>query len=194
MKIIEIYWDKIGTKTQKDYKMANELIALDTLKDRIFTIRGKRVMIDRDLAELYGVETKKLNQAVKRNIERFPDDFMFQLTNEEQSELVTNCDHLKNLKFSYQNAYVFTEHGVTMLSSVLKSKKAIEINVQVVRAFIALRQFAIENQALANKINQLEQYLISHIKDNRAEFKQIYDALNLLMDRTKPSQIGFKAD
>ena len=174
--------------------MANELIALDTLKDRIFTIRGKRVMIDRDLAELYGVETKKLNQAVKRNIERFPDDFMFQLTNEEQSELVTNCDHLKNLKFSYQNAYVFTEHGVTMLSSVLKSKKAIEINVQVVRAFIALRQFAIENQALANKINQLEQYLISHIKDNRAEFKQIYDALNLLMDRTKPSQIGFKAD
>ena len=81
-----------------------------------------------------------------------------------------------------------------MLSSVLKSKKAIEINVQVVRAFIALRQFAIENQALANKINQLEQYLISHIKDNSAEFKQIYDALNLLMDRTKPSQIGFKAD
>ena len=151
-------------------------------------------MIDRDLAELYEVETKKLNQAVKRNIERFPEDFMFQLTDEEQNELVTNCDHLQNLKYSYQNAYAFTKHGVTMLSSILKNKKAIEINVQVVRTFIALRQFAIENQSLTNKINQLEQYLISHIKDNRAEFKQIYDILNLLMERTKPNQIGFKAD
>ena len=84
-------------------------------------------MIDRDLAELYGVATKVLNQAVKRNIERFPEDFMFQLTDEEQTELVTNCDHLKKLKFSYQNAYAFTEHGVTMLSSVLNSKKAIDL-------------------------------------------------------------------
>jgi len=174
--------------------MTSRLITFDTLKERIFIIRGKRAMIDRDLAELYEVETKKLNQAVKRNIERFPEDFMFQLTDEEQSELVTNCDHLQNLKYSYQNAYAFTEHGVTMLSSVLKSKKAIEINVQVVRTFIALRQFAIENQSLTNKINQLEQYLISHIKDNKAEFKQIYDILNLLMERTKPNQIGFKAD
>jgi len=174
--------------------MTSRLITFDTLKERIFIIRGKRAMIDRDLAELYEVETKKLNQAVKRNIERFPEDFMFQLTDEEQSELVTNCDHLQNLKYSYQNAYAFTEHGVTMLSSVLKSKKAIEINVQVVRTFIALRQFAIENQSLTNKINQLEQYLISHIKDNKAEFKQIYNILKLLMERTKPNQIGFKAD
>ena len=174
--------------------MISGLITFDILKERIFIIRGKRVMIDRDLAELYEVETKKLNQAVKRNIERFPEDFMFQLTDEEQNELVTNCDHLQNLKYSYQNAYAFTEHGVTMLSSILKSKKAIEINVQVVRTFIALRQFAIENQSLTNKINQLEQYLISHIKNNRAEFKQIYDILNLLMERTKPNQIGFKAD
>ena len=174
--------------------MTSGLITFDILKERTFIIRGKRVMIDRGLAELYEVETKKLNQAVKRNIERFPEDFMFQLTDEEQNELVTNCDHLQNLKYSYQNAYAFTEHGVTMLSSILKSKKAIEINVQVVRTFIALRQFAIENQSLTNKINQLEQYLISHIKDNRAEFKQIYDILNLLMERTKPNQIGFKAD
>ena len=112
-------------------------------------------MIDRDLAELYGVATKVLNQAVKRNMERFPEDFMFQLTDKEQNELVTNCDHLKNLNFSYQNAYAFTEHGVTVLSSVLNSKKAIEINVQVVRAFIALRQFAINYKDLQQQITEL---------------------------------------
>ena len=97
----------------------NEIITLDILQKKIFTIRNKRVMIDRDLAELYGVPTKRLNEAVKRNKRRFPADFMFQLTNEEQAEVVANCDHLKNLKFSHQNAYAFTEHGVTMLASVL---------------------------------------------------------------------------
>lgn len=103
--------------------MTDDLIALDILQQRIFTIRGKRVMLDRDLAELYGVLTKRLNEAVKRNIDRFPDDFMFQLSDTEQSELVANCDRLKKLKHSSSNAYAFTEHGVTMLSSVLNSKK-----------------------------------------------------------------------
>ena len=101
----------------------NEIVTLDVLKERIFTIRNKRVMIDRDLAELYGVSTKKLNQAVKRNIMRFPSDFMFQLTDKEQNELVTICDRLHNLKHSSTNSYAFTEHGVTMLSSVLNSEK-----------------------------------------------------------------------
>ncbi len=96
----------------------NEIVTLDVLKERIFTIRNKRVMIDRDLAELYGVSTKKLNQAVKRNIMRFPSDFMFQLTDKEQNKLVTICDRLHNLKHSSTNSYAFTEHGVTMLSSV----------------------------------------------------------------------------
>ena len=99
----------------------NEIVTLDVLKERIFTIRNKRVMIDRDLAELYGVSTKKLNQAVKRNIMRFPSDFMFQLTDKEQNKLVTICDRLHNLKHSSTNSYAFTEHGVTMLSSVLNS-------------------------------------------------------------------------
>ena len=108
----------------------NEVITIDILQQKIFTIRNKRVMVDRDLAELYGIETKKLNQSVKRNIKRFPADFMFQLTNEEQNELVTNCDRFRSMKHSSSNAYVFTEHGVTMLASVLNSDKAIENNGQ----------------------------------------------------------------
>lgn len=171
-----------------------ELISIDLLQRKIFTIRNQKVMIDRDLAELYGVPTKRLNEAVKRNTKRFPSDFMFQLTNEEQNELVANCDHLKNLKYSSSNAYAFTEHGVTMLASVLNSDKAIEINIQVVRAFIALRQFAIENKELAKRIHNLEHYFIQHCKDDKEEFQKIYQALGLLMDRTKPSKIGFKAD
>ncbi len=174
--------------------MKNNLITVDILRQKIFTIRGKRVMLDRDLSELYEVETKKLNQAVKRNIKRFPDDFMFKLNEDELKELVTNCDHLQNLKYSYQMPYAFTEHGVAMLSSVLKSDRAIEINIQIMRAFIALRQLATENQELANRISQIEHYLIAHTKENKADFKQVYELLNLLMERTKPNKIGFNTD
>lgn len=137
----------------------NEVITIDILQQKIFTIRNKRVMVDRDLAELYGIETKKLNQSVKRNIKRFPADFMFQLTNEEQNELVTNCDRLRSMKHSSSNAYVFTEHGVTMLASVLNSDKAIEI--------------------------------IEHSKDYKEDMKEIHQAIDLLMDRTKPVKVGF---
>ncbi len=169
----------------------NDLIEIQAIQNRIFTIRGHRVMIDRDLAELYGVETKQLNQAVKRNIERFPDDFMFQLNDNEQKELVTNCDHLKTLKFSSKNSYVFTEHGVTMLSGVLHSKRAIEINIQVVRAFIALRQFAIEQKEVTKRLTDLENYLMNYCKENEADKSEIYKAIDLLLDRTKPTKVGF---
>ena len=171
--------------------MRTNLIQIQNL---IYEIRGQKVMIDRDLAELYGVKTYRLNEAVKRNIKRFPDDFMFKLNENELKELIANCDRFKTLKHSSNPPYAFTEHGVAMLASVLNSEKAILINVEIVRAFIRLRQLAIESQEIAKRINQLEQYLISHAKDNKAEFKQIYEALNLLMDRTKPSQIGFVKD
>lgn len=162
------------------------------IRNLIFEIRGQKVMIDRDLAELYEIETKKLNQAVKRNIKRFPTDFMFKLTDEEQSELVTNCDRLQNLKHSSSNAYAFTEHGVTMLASVLNSDKAIEINVQIVRAFVQLRQFVLEHKDLTKRFQELEQYFIQYCKDNETDKKKIYEALDLLMDRTKPVKVGFK--
>ena len=168
--------------------MVNDLTIITNL---IFEIRGQKVMIDRDLADLYEVETKKLNQAVKRNFKRFPTDFMFQLTNEEQKELVTNCDRLKNLKHSSSNAYVFTEHGVTMLASILNSERAIEINVQIVRAFVQLRQFVLEHKDLTKRFAELEQYFMQYCKDNETDKQKIYEAIDLLMDRTKPSKIGF---
>ena len=167
---------------------------LTIIKNLIYEIRGQKVTIDRDLAELYEVETKKLNQAVKRNLKRFPEDFMFQLTDEEQKEVVTICDHLKNLKYSYQNAYAFTEHGVTMLASILNSERAIEINVQIVRAFVQLRQFVLEHKDLTKRFTELEQYFIQYCKDNEQDKQKIYEAIDLLMDRTKPAKIGFKTD
>ena len=169
----------------------NEIIQI---KNLIYTIRGHRVMLDSDLAMLYEVETKKLNQAVKRNLKRFPTDFMFQLTDDEQRELVTNCDRLNNLKHSSSNAYVFTEHGVTMLASILNSEKAIEINVQIIRAFVQLRQFVLEHKELTKRFTELEQYFIRYCKDNEADKQKIYEAIDLLMDRTKPAKIGFKID
>ena len=168
--------------------MVNDLTIITNL---IFEIRGQKVMVDRDLADLYEVETKKLNQAVKRNLKRFPTDFMFQLTDDEQKELVTNCDRLKSLKHSSSNAYVFTEHGVTMLASVLNSERAIEINVQIVRAFVQLRQFVLEHKDLTKRFAELEQYFIQYCKDNETDKQKIYEAIDLLMDRTKPTKIGF---
>ena len=107
---------------------------LETIENLILSIRGKQVMLDRDLARLYGVETKVLNQAVKRNIERFPDRFMFQLTDNEMVKLVTICDRFKLLKHSSSLPYAFTEHGVTMLASVLKSDIAVQISIKIVDA------------------------------------------------------------
>ena len=111
--------------------MENELLNTeDTIKSKILVIRGQQVMIDRDLAELYGVETKRLNEQVKRNIERFPEEFCFQLTSTEKIELVANCDRFNPLKHSTTEPYAFTEHGVTMLAAVLKSETAVKASIQ----------------------------------------------------------------
>ena len=138
-------------------------------------------MLDRDLAELYNTETKVLNQAVKRNLERFPTDFMFQLTEKEKNELVTNCDHLKLLKYSYQESYVFTEQGVAMLSSVLRSKKAIEVNIQIFRAFIEMRKYISKNLELFQRLDKVENKLLTYDKN----FEQIFNALE---DKTLPNK------
>ena len=167
---------------------------LTQIQKLIYEIRGYKVMLDSDLAALYGVETKVLNQAVKRNIERFPEDFMFQLNKEEftvlRSQFVTSP---KGGGRQYL-PYVFTEQGVAMLSGILKSKKAIAVNIQIMRAFVRLRQWVIENKELAKRLTELEHYFMEHCKDNQADMQEIYNTLNLLMDRTKPAQIGFKTD
>lgn len=134
------------------------------IENKILLIRNEQVMIDRDLAELYGIETKVLNQAVKRNIERFPADFMFSLNEMEKNELVTNCDRLKGLKFSTVTPNAFTEQGVAMLSSVLKSKTAVEINIQIMRAFIAMRRFLHSNAEIFAELKHLRQQQINSDK------------------------------
>ena len=170
--------------------MANELIQIQNL---IYEIRGYKVMLDSDLAALYGVQTYRLNEAVKRNIKRFPENFMFQLTKDEYLGLISQIAISKNTRGGRRFLpYVFTEQGVAMLSSVLNSEKAIQINIQIMNAFVRLRQFAIENKELAQRLSELEHYFIEHCKDNNSSLQEIYNTLNLLMDRTKPARIGFK--
>lgn len=158
------------------------------LEQRILVIRRQKVMIDADLAELYGVPTKALNQAVKRNIERFPADFMFQLTVEEKAEVVTNCDHLAKLKFSKAPPFAFTEHGAIQVSNILASPQAVEMGIYVVRAFVRLREVMASSRELAAKLDRLEQKTEllalqheTHASNTRAQFKQVFEALRQLM-------------
>jgi hypothetical protein len=145
-------------------------------------------LLDSGLAGLYGVPTKALNQAIKRNPDRFPRDFAFRLTRREKEEVVTNCDHLKRLKFSPVLPYAFTEHGALMLSSVLHSSAAVEVSIGVVRAFIQLREIAMSHHDLARRLAALE-------SKYDAKFKDVFDAIRQLMqppDRPRP-RIGFGA-
>jgi hypothetical protein len=141
---------------------AGKLVPVEGVERRILLLRGRRVLVDADLAALYGVRTKALNQAVKRNIERFPEDFMFQLTDEEKKEVVTNCDRLKRLKFSSGAPYVFTEHGAIMAANVLNSGRAVAASVYVVRAFVRLREMLATHAELAGKLAELELRIGTH--------------------------------
>ena len=143
--------------------MENEILTPQIkIEDKILIIRGQQVMIDRDLAKFYRVETKVLNQAVKRNIERFPEDFMFVLTQSEKEELVTNCDRFNILKHSSTSPYAFTEQGVAMLASVLKSEVAVEANIQIMRAFVAVRRSLQSNYKLFAEIDSIKKHQLEH--------------------------------
>ena len=144
--------------------MTDELsvVPYASLDRRILVIRGLRVMLDADLAEVYGVTTKRLNEQVKRNKGRFPADFMFRLTVAESAEVVANCDHLRRLKFSPVLPFAFTEHGALMAASVLNTERAIQASVFVVRAFVALREIFAGQKQLAAKLNELETRLDGH--------------------------------
>ena len=144
-----------------------------TIQNKIYTIRDKQVIIDRDLAFLYGVETKALNQAVKRNEARFPSDFRFQLDDSEKDELVTICDHFKTLKHSSVNPYAFTEQGVSMLSAVLKSDTAIQTSIQIINSFVKMRRFLFDNASVFQRFTQIEQKLLTHDEN----FDKLFEAL-----------------
>ncbi|MCX7168656.1 MAG: ORF6N domain-containing protein [Rhodocyclales bacterium] len=167
-------------------------IVPQVVANRILLLRGQRVMLDADLADLYGVETRVLNQAVKRNAERFPLDFMFQLNAAEKAEVVTNCDHLAKLKFSPSLPYAFTEHGALMLGNVLKSSRAVEVSLLVVRAFVQIREMLSTHKELAAKLDQLERKVSSHDQ----AIAGLIDAIRQLMAPPVPTRrgIGFTAD
>ena len=158
------------------------IIPQETIEQRIFLIRNQKVMVDRDLAELYGVETKHLNRQVKRNIQRFPEEFMLQLTIEERNQLVTICHRFKTMKHSSSLPYVFTEHGVAMLASVLKSDRAVKISINIIKAFVKLREMLSTHKELAHKLAQLERKIEKH--DD--EIKLIFDAIRQLMTPPEP--------
>ncbi|MEK6567349.1 MAG: ORF6N domain-containing protein [Candidatus Omnitrophota bacterium] len=162
----------------------NSLISAETIAAKIIIVRGKRVMLDRDLAQLYGVETRALNQAVKRNISRFPEDFMLSLTRE---EILRISQFVISLKFS-KTTYAFTEQGVAMLSSVLNSERAIMVNIQIMRAFIQLKRLLLTNVDLRRKIEEMEN---KYDKQFALVFQAIKQLLEPLPVKPKP-RIGFR--
>jgi len=128
----------------------------------ILTLRGQRVIHDADLAEIYGVQTRRLNEQVKRNAERFPEDFMFRLTEMEKAEVVANCDHLQKLKFSPQLPMAFTEPGAIMAASILKSPEAVAMSVFVVRAFVQMRERLVANAEIIKRLAEIDKTLLEH--------------------------------
>ena len=157
-----------------------------SLDKRILQVRGKSVIIDADLAALYGVSTSRLNEQVKRNPTRFPADFMFRLSAAEKAEVVANCDHLRRLKFSPTLPYVFTEHGALMAASVLSSETAVQVSILVVRVFIEMRRAFASHEYLSRRLDELEaQY--------DKQFKTVFDAIRRLASPRRPAKvIGFR--
>jgi hypothetical protein len=168
---------------------------IHAIETKIYEIRGQKVMLDFDLAELYETETKRLKEAVNRNIKRFPSDFMFEITKEEYAFLRTQIASLEVGKGKYSKylPYAFTEQGVAMLSGIINSDIAIDVNIAIMRAFIALKQYALTNKDISNKLKELE-------NTYNTKFKDIYDAINYLLQKDKleinqkeRKQIGYKA-
>lgn len=167
------------------------VIPTEKIDRAILIIRGHKVMLDSDLADIYGVKTSRLNEQVKRNKERFPSDFVFQLTSQEKQEVIANCDHLQKIKFSRTNPYAFTEHGTIMLANVLNTIAAIKTSVLIVRAFVKLRELLSTHKELERKILKLE-------SKYDKQFKLIFEAIRELMqqdqlDKDRP-RIGFKIE
>jgi phage regulator Rha-like protein len=178
--------------------MAKKSVSIQNL---IYEIRGQKVMIDSDLASLYEVEIKRLNESVKRNIKRFPSEFMFQLTDEEWRNLRSQFATFKNDTRKYK-PFAFTEHGILMLSSVLNSDKAIEVNIQIMKIFVRMHQYAVSQMKTNEQIAELRKLLMLHIENSDIKFtehgeaiKQIFQVLNKLLEKPKKvKRIGFKPD
>lgn len=162
------------------------IVPIEMIENKIYLIRGQKVMLDRDLAELYGTEVKQLKRQVRRNLDRFPTDFMFELSKEEYESLRCHFGTLKRGSHSKYLPYAFTEQGVAMLSSILNSKRAVQVNIAIMRAFVKLREMISSNKDLARRLDEFE-------KKYDAQFKVVFDALRQLMTPPEPGKkkIGF---
>ena len=165
------------------------LIPVEMIEKKILLIRGEKVMLDADLAELYGVEVKHLKRQVRRNIDRFPEDFMIELSKEEYESLRRHFGTLKRGEHSKYLPYAFTEQGVAMLSSVLSSERAVKVNIEIMRAFVRLRQILVSNKDLARKLADME-------KKYDEQFRVVFEAIRQLMspDVPKKGKIGFRRE
>ncbi len=173
-------------------RKSNEIIETSAVESLILVLRGRRVILDADLARLYGVTTKRLNEQVRRNARRFPYDFAFKLSGEEKGELVANCDRFKNLKHSTSLPTAFTEHGTIMAANVLNADRAVDVSVLVVRAFVQIREALAANDEIAAKLSELE----NRIEGNHSSIQAIVRALRRLMHPavTSKRKIGFGDD
>jgi ORF6N domain len=171
-------------------KMKKDIVPIEVIENRIYLIRGQKVMLDRDLAKLYDVETRALKQAVKRNLNRFPDDFMFILNSKEVNLLVSHFVIPSGSYFGGSAPFAFTEHGILMLSSVLNSQQAIDVNIMIMRAFVKLRQILSTHKELSLKITELERKYEGH----DVEIQQIFEAIKQLMNPpvSNGKRIGFR--
>jgi len=171
------------------------LISDSNIQNKIYLIRNQKVMLDFDLAALYEVETRALKQSVKRNLIRFPEDFMFQLTKNEWTEVITICDNLpRNIKFSPSTPYAFTEQGVAMLSSILNSDRAIIVNIQIIRVFTRVRQFIYDHADLRTEIEHIKIKLTNHDKNIELIFQYLDELLDKKDDLKQRTRIGYKPD
>lgn len=164
----------------------------EVIMSKIIVIRDKKVMLDRDIAELYGVSTKRLNEQVKRNPKRFPPDFMFQITQEEKEILIQQFEHLNALKFSTTLPFAFTEHGAVMLSSVLSSEQAIEINIQIVRVYTHIRQYLSDTTAFRLEIEKIKSKLENQSKNIELVFQYLDELMELQSNEIIRPAIGFQ--
>ena len=160
----------------------NALLPAPDIENQILVIRGHKVLIDADLARLYGVTTERLKQQVRRNRERFPEDFVFELTPSEKDEVLANCKHLQKLKFSSVLPQAFTEHGAVMAASVLNSPIAVKASIQVVRAFVRLRSLLAAHKELSGKLEEL----IKKVGTHDAQIRGLFEAIQQLMSPAAP--------
>jgi len=179
----------------RGHKTSLELIAPPAIEKRIFVVRERQVMLDEDLADLYGVETKRLIEQVKRNLDRFPEDFMFQLRKDEaaalRSQIATSNAGRGGRRYA---PYVFTEQGVAMLSSVLRSKTAVAVNIEIMRAFVELRRVAGSFRELQERLDQMELDIGARLSEHDEQLRQIFEALRRLIAPPPPAKrpVGFR--